>query len=225
MHDTATAGDRDRRGTARNAGLGAIAFGVLTLAQLQISDSPGGSYDQASVASFLASGHRVAVIVLFQLAVLGILGLVAFMAELRAAAAAASERAANVVWGLGVAAAACFTIGWGIDGGLALSHTEGGKDVVVTPATTYVLSEIGTTFIFGCGAILLGLALLAYVRAAGATLPRGVRVATAVAGVAGVAGLAFFTFFLQMLLIIGVGVALVVRRQQQQVNQPAPALA
>jgi hypothetical protein len=198
-----------------SAGVGAVAFGVLSITQLLIVNAPGGGYSAPAVTEFLGSGHRVAVIVVFHLAMLGVLGLVWFVAGLRdLGARVAGEARAYVVSGLGFAAAACFAIGWAVDTGQALAHTEGGADVVIPKTTTYLISQVGVTFVFGCGAMLLGLALLAFVRLARPVLSRPMRVALMIAGVAGFAGLAFFTFFLQLLIVTGVGVALLVRRDQ-----------
>ena len=52
------------------------------------------------------------------------------LAHLRDTLAASPERrrAASIVWGTGIAAAACFAIGWGVDGGQIFAHWEGGSD-------------------------------------------------------------------------------------------------
>ena len=41
-----------------------------------------------------------------------------------------------------------------------VAHLEGGGRSAISPAVTYLISEIGVVFIFGCGAILLGFALI-----------------------------------------------------------------
>src|SRR4051794_15184256 len=200
---------------SRAAGVGAIAFGVLTFAQLTLVNAPGGSYEESAVTDFLTTGHRVVVIAAFPLALLGVLGLVVFVSELRRLAVrSGAERVGGVVSVLGGAAAASFAIGWAVHCGLALAHVEGGEQVVISPTTTYTLSEIGVTFVFGSGAVLFGLALLSFAVAAKHAASPQMRLAMAIAGVAGVAGLAFFTFFLQLLLVTGVGVALVVRSRR-----------
>jgi hypothetical protein len=104
-----------------------------------------------------------------------------------------------VVWGLGIAGTASFAAGWALVGGEAVARLERGSSPAVPASVTYLVSEIGAVFIFGAGAIMLGLALLAYAVRAADTLPAWLRWSTAVAGVAGIAGLAFFPAFLFML--------------------------
>jgi hypothetical protein len=203
---------------SRAAGVGAIAFGVLTVAQLTLANPPGGSYEESAVAEFLTKGHRLVVIALFHLALLGVLGLVVFVAELRRLAVqSGAEQAGGVISTLGGAAAASFALGWAVHCGLVLAHVEGGDQVVMSPTITYTLSQIGVTFVFGSGAILFGLALLAFAIAAKDAVSPRMRLAIATAGVAGIAGLAFFTFFLQMLLVIGIGLALLLRAREADV--------
>jgi hypothetical protein len=195
------------------AGLGAIAFSVLTLVGVTVANPPGGNYSASQVSNYLAHGHRIAVIVVFHLAMLGLLGLIAVLTYLRDQLD--SRRAAGVLWGAGLASAACFAVGWGIIGGQAVAHLEGGRSIAISPAVTYLLSEIGVVFIFGCGAILLGLALIVLMLNAGAFLPRWLRWLTLVCGIAGVAGLAFFTFFILMLWGLTTGAWLVATVRQR----------
>jgi hypothetical protein len=185
------------------AAFGGIAFSVLTLVAVTIANSPGGNYSASQIADYLARGHRVAVIVVFHLALLGLLGLIAVLAHVRDLLP--DRRNATIIWGTGVAAAACFAIGWGIVGGQVIAHLEGGNAIAVSPAVTYLISEIGAVFIFGCGAILLGLALIVLMLNSSTVLPRWLRSLTLVCGIAGVAGLAFFTFFVLMLWGLAIG--------------------
>jgi hypothetical protein len=185
------------RRTAIGAGLGAIAFSVLTLVAVTVANAPGGTYSASQVADYLAHGHRIAVIVVFHFALLGLLGLIAALAHLRDQLD--NRRAATILWGTGLASAACFAVGWGIIGGQVIAHLEGGSSIAVAPALTYLISEIGVVFVFGCGAILLGLALIVLARTGRALLPGWLRWLTLICGVAGIAGLAFFTFFVLML--------------------------
>lgn len=189
------------RGGAVSAGLGAIGFGLLTLVSTLIANAPGGSYSADAVTSFTTKSHSVVVLVVFHLALIGLAGLVTTLAYLRARieTTLGDSRLAGVVWGLGVAAAASFAAGWALVGGEAVARLERGSSPVLPASVTYLVSEIGSVFIFGAGAILLGIALLAYAVRAADTLPAWLRWPTAVAGVAGIAGLAFFPAFLFML--------------------------
>jgi hypothetical protein len=200
-------GDYLSGGKAIGAGIGGIAFSVLTLVAVIVANSPGGNYSAAQVADYLARGHRVAVIVVFHLALLGLLGLIALLAHLRDLLE--NRRAASILWGTGLAAAASFAVGWGIAAGQVIAHLEGGRAIAISPPVTYLISEIGVVFVFGCGAILLGLALIVLMLNAGQLLPGWLRWLTLACGIAGVAGLAFFTFFVLMLWGIATGLWLI----------------
>jgi hypothetical protein len=193
---------------AQLAGAGALAFSVLTFAGLTVANAPGGDYDAASVAKYVAHGHAVAVIVVTHLALLGVLGLIYALAYLRDAVGAipGSRRAGSVIWGAGLAAAASFAIGWGVVGGQVIAHLEGGKAIVIPAPMTYLISQVGVVFIFGSGAILLGFALVVLMLSSRGLFPGWLRWLTLLAGVCGIAGLAFFTFFLLMLLLAVVGI-------------------
>ena len=202
---------QDSRRARVTAGLGAIAFSVLTLVAVIVANAPGGNYSASQVSDYLTRGHRIAVIVVFYLALLGLLGLIAALAHLRDQLE--NPGAASVVWGAGLASAACFAVGWGIIGGQVIAHLEGGSSIAVAPALTYLISEIGVVFIFGCGAILLGLALIVLSRNARTLLPGWLRWLTLICGVAGIAGLAFFTFFVLMLWGLATGTWLLATRR------------
>jgi hypothetical protein len=205
------------------AGVGAIAFGILTIVAVFVENAPGGNYSVSSVTDYLAHGHRVAAIVVTQLALLGIVGLICLLAQLRdtISVGPASNRAGAVVWGTGVAAAAAFTVGWGVLGGQVVAHLEGGSPIIIPPAVTYLISEIGVVFIFGCGAALLGLALIVLMLNSRTTLPTWLRRLTLFAGLCGIAGLAYFTFFLLMIWGIVIGIWLLsTRRNSQHATAP-----
>jgi hypothetical protein len=203
--------ERRGRSGALLAGGGAIAFGVLTVVAATVANTPGGNYSASSVADYLAHGHRVPVIVVTHLALLGVLGLIFLLAHLREAISVVPEyrRAGNIVWGTGLAAAASFALGWGVVGGQVIAHLEGGSDIVIPPAVTYLISEVGVVFIFGSGAILLGFALIVLMLNSRTVFPTWLRRLILIAGVCGVAGLAFFTFFVLMISLAVVGVWLV----------------
>lgn len=202
----------DTRAGAVTAGIGALAFGLLTLVATFVANAPGGSYSASAVARFTTKSHSVVVLVVFHLALVGIAGLLVALAHFRARieSTLGDSRLAAVVWSLGIAAAASFGAGWAIVGGESVARLERGGSAAVPASVTYLASEIGAVFIFGAGAILLGLALFAYAVRAAATLPAWLRWSAAVAGIAGIAGLAFFPAFLFMLWWIVAGAWLIV---------------
>ena len=205
------------------AGVGGIAFSVLTVVGFAVSLAPGGGYKESNIADYLAKGHRPAVFVAFYLGLLGVLGLICLLAHLREAIDSTpdKQRTAAIFWGTGLAGAASFAIGWAIIGGQVVAHLEGGHSIVVPPPLTYLIGEIGVVMIFGSGAVLLGFALIALGLAAPATFPTWLRWLTLIAGVASLAGLAFFPFFLLILWGIVVGAWLLVAGRGSE--QPAIA--
>ena len=60
-------------------------------------------------------------------------------------------------------------------------------------------------FVFGCGAMLLGFALITFAISSRALLPGRLRGLVLVLGLCGVAGLAWATFFVMLLGIAGLG--------------------
>jgi hypothetical protein len=183
------------------AGVGALAFGAMTLAATFISDVPGGGYTSSQVAGYVSRGERASQLIAFFLAMCALPGLICMLAHIRDALATRPEhrRASSLIWGSGIAAAACFAIGWGVDGGQILAHLEGGSAIVIPPAVTYLIAEIGVVFIFGCGAMLLGFALLTLMVSSRGLLPTWLRRLTLVFGLCGIAGLAWATFFVLLL--------------------------
>jgi hypothetical protein len=217
-----TSGTTSRAG-AMLGGVGGIAFGLLTLGGTIVANAPGGSYSASSVSSYLAHGHRVVVLVITHLALVGVLGLVALLAYLRDAISVRLENraAGNIVWGAGLVAAASYAIGWAVIGGQVVAHLEGGTIAIPAPLT-YLISEIGVMFIFGAGSIMLGFALITLMVSSRGVLPNWVRRVVLLAGLCGVAGLAFFPFFVLMICVAIVGVWLVAAGRA--VTTPAAAL-
>ena len=194
------------------AGVGSIAFSVLTIVGLALANPPGGTYKASDAAKYVAKGHHVAVfasVYVLLLAVLGLLLLLAYLRDLLSAAPN-GERVARIFWAMGIGAATSFAIGWAIVLGNAIAHAFGGSGVVVDPAVTYLASELGFSVVFGPAAILLGFALIAFVIGGRALVPAWLRWSTLVAGVAGVVSLAFFPAALVLLWGIVMGIWLLV---------------
>jgi hypothetical protein len=194
------------RSSSTVAGVGAVAFGILTFLAFFLANPPGSKYNASDVDAYLAKGHRAVVIVAMYLGWLGVVGLICFLGHLRGYVGGEGI-AASVFWGSGVAAAASFALGWSVDGGQIIAHLEGGKALSVSPAVTHLISEVGSVlFIFGSGSAMLGFGLIALMIASRETLPRWLRWLTLVAGVCGIAGPLFFTFFLLLLWAIAFGI-------------------
>jgi hypothetical protein len=194
------------------AGVGGITFGTLTVVAVFVSNMPGSNYKASDVADYLAKGHRVAGIVAMYLGFLAVGGLICLLAHLRDVLGAepGNARAASILWGTGLAAAASFAIGWGVAGGQIIAHLEGGSGLSIAPPVTHLIGELGVIFIFGSGSVLLGFSLIALMLASRTALPKWLRWSTLLAGLCGIAGPAFFTFFLLLLWAIVTGVWLLV---------------
>jgi hypothetical protein len=203
------------------AGIGALAFSISTVAALTIANSPGGNYSASQVTDYLASGHRIAILVVMHLALVGLVGLIAMLAHFRDMLPTGTARSA--VWGTGVASAGAFAVGWSIVGGQVVAHWEGGSAITIPLAVTYLISEVGSVLIYGVGALLLGCALIILMLNTRGVLPSWLRWMTLAAGIAGIAGLAFITFYLLMLWGIVVGVWLVTRAIRSATPLVAPS--
>jgi hypothetical protein len=204
------------------AGVGSIAFSVLTIVGLALANPPGGTYKASDAEKYVTKGHHVAVfasVYVLLLAVLGLLLLLAYLRDLLSAAPD-GERMAQVFWAMGIGAATSFAVGWAIVLGNAIAHAFGGSGVVVDPAVTYLASELGFSVVFGPAAILLGFALIAFVLGARTLVPAWLRWSTLVAGLAGVVSLAFFPAALVLLWGLVMGIWLLVPGRA-----PAPAAA
>lgn len=199
------------------AGFCAIAFGVMMLAATFISDAPGGNYSSSQVAGYVSSGKRASQLLAFFLAMCAIPALISTLAHIRDAVATSPDRgrAASLIWGSGIAAAACFALGWGVEGGQIIAHLEGGSAIVIPPAVTYLISEIGVVFIFGCGSMLLGFALITLMVSSRGLIPNWLRRVTLVVGICGVAGLAWATFFALLVGMVVIGAWLVAAGRAQ----------
>jgi hypothetical protein len=195
------------RSRAALAGLAALAFSVLTIVGLFLSNLPGGNYSAHDAAKYISRGHHVAVFVSAYLLLLGTFGLIWLLAYLREVAFAGPNDAwlARLFWGSGICAAASLAVGWSLVLGVAMSTAFGGHSVTLAPNVTYVLVEVGSTAVWGAGGFLLGLALIALVLASRPTFPAWLRWATGIAAVGGITSLAFFPSGLLILWGVAIG--------------------
>ena len=202
------------------AGVGALAFSVLSLTASILVNNPGGGYDESTVTQYLAPGHFPVVLVGLCLGLLGVVGLLTLLSHLRELIGAGGneQQLGNVFWGTGVASAACFAVGWGFIAGQPVAHAEAGTVLVVAPTVTHLVSETGgSVMIFGSGSMLLGLALaILFIKPA--SLPAWLRWLTLIAAIAGFAGLAFFPVVLLLLWGVVIGLWLLMANRKQQTS-------
>jgi len=176
------------------AGIGAIAFGTLTLVGIVVGAAPGGNYTEGDVASYVSIGHLPTVIVTGYLALAGVFGLICLLAYLRQVIAVdpGREFSANIFWGTGLASAASFAVGWGLVTGIAVAAAEGGSAASVSHAATYQISDMSLNVLYGSGGIFLGLALIALMINSRGALPAWLRWITLVCGVLAIGTPAYF---------------------------------
>lgn len=186
---------------ARIGGIGGIAFAILTMAALVIGSPAGGNYKASDITSYVASGHRAGVFVAAYLAVLAAVGLVCLLASLRASAGApgGDETTGSVFWGLGLAAAGAFAVGWSILLSMPLAYAFGGSTFSLPTAEIYAITQAGNIVVFGASGVLLGAALITLAAAGGTTLPPWMRWLTLAAGIIGLASIAFFPWFILLI--------------------------
>jgi hypothetical protein len=198
------------------AGVGAIAFAVLSFAAIFFVNWPGGGYSESIVNSYVASGNLPVALAGTLIGLIGVVGLVCLFAYLTQAAAESSPSISlvpQIVWGVGLAGAAAFGVGWGLVSAQPLAHVEAGVNLGVAPTLTYMISEATSAIIFGPAPMLIGLALIALTLGSGKALPRWLRWLTLVAGVLALTSLAFFTFFLFLAWSLVIGVWLVLSKR------------
>lgn len=194
----------------RAAGLGLLAYGIGTPFAFMTIGSPGGNYDDATVAAYVSRGHWVTAFLLAYVGAFAALGLLAFGSGLRDDLG----RAGRTVWGVSVAGTAAAVVGWFLVGGVAVAAAEGGSAVATVPhPVIYTLTEMSNLVAVCASSFLVGVAGL--VLAARARLATPLRIVTAVAGVCGIVGPLFFPLFLFWLWAIGFGVYLAATRSRR----------
>lgn len=185
------------------AGVGALAFGILSFVAFVIANPPGGSYKASDMADFVAKGHRPAVFVSVYVMLLAGAGLLLALARLRDLI---DGQRASLFWGFGIGAAAAWVIGYAvvISPAAALAFSSGDLSTL-PPTLVYTVSEAGWAVMYGGGGLLLGCALVTF--AAGrVSVAAWLRWFTAVAGVASLAGIAWFPLFVVYLWAIALGI-------------------
>lgn len=204
------------------AGLGALAFGILTFVAFMVANPPGGNYKASDVSKFLAKGHRFEVFLSAYLMLLAAAGLLLLLAHLRRAIGAGQRE--SVFWGFGVASVAAWLGGYAvaISPSLALAFSGGHLSTLPAP-TAYTFSEAGWALMYGGGGLLLGAALVTFALGA-VTVPAWVRWFTLVAGIASLAALAWFPFFLVYAWAIVLGIWTLVA-DRSRVGEPSAAPA
>src|SRR5437660_4877282 len=115
------------------AGVGGLAFGILTFVAILVGSPVGGTYKASDVADYLAKGHRTAVFISFVLVVLAGVGLVCLLGRLREAVAGDARGLGHVFWGLGLASAASWVAGFAVVVAPPISQAYGGTEAAIDP--------------------------------------------------------------------------------------------
>jgi hypothetical protein len=206
--------------TRRTAGAALLVYTVATFAANAFIAAPGGSYEPKVVTTFVSSGHYAMAYTTAYLGCLGAVALLPFVLGVRAEIGHLGELA----WGLGIAAAATGVIGWFITGGVDVAMAEGGSSVHngVTSPTVYTLTEIGNLVSWCAPALFMGIVAILLSRTA--SLPRWLRIFSAVAGVCGILAPFFFTYFVYLLWTLVLGFTWVSQRSSSSAAQAQPSL-
>jgi hypothetical protein len=152
---------------------------------LFISNPPGGSTDAAHVASFIASGHRPAVIVALYFGMLAVFGLIALLALLRNAMERVTSdvNMSRIFWGAGVVAAAAIAAGDIINQGPALAAAT----FTIAAPTIYLVVDVGAGLLLFAGGVMLAVALITVAVSSPSPLPAWLRWLTLALGVVALA--------------------------------------
>jgi hypothetical protein len=190
-HGTETAASLQRSSIV--AGIGALAFGVLTIVGLALINPPGGTYKESNVTAYLEKGHRFSAFAGLYVEILAVIGLILVLAFLRNGVRSAATQ--RLFWVLGLFGAGSIVMGWTIMDAGAFARAVGGSSVVVSAPTTYLITQVGATIAWGPGAIFLALALIALAGSSRPALPSWLRWLTLVLAVIALASPAFFPSF------------------------------
>lgn len=207
------------KGQATLAGVGALAFGVLTWVAFIVANPPGGSYKASDMADYIAKGHRASVFISVYLMLIAAVGLLLALARLRDAIADGPRR--SFFWGLSVVAVASWMAGYAVvvTPSTALAFSSGDLKTL-DPSLVYTLSEGGWAMMYGAGGLMLGVALITFALKPVA-VPAWVRWVTLVGGIASLFAIAWFPMFVVYLWAIVVGIWLLV---SSRVRAASPTL-
>lgn len=172
-------------------GIGAIAFGVLTFVGYLVADWPGGPYNEATARNYASGDHLPLALIGTSVGLLAVAGLVCLLAHLQRRSEASASNGSpvpQIVWGIGLASAAAFAVGWGLVSAQPLAHAEAGVDIPVANTLTYMISEATSAIIFGPAAMLAGIALIIFSTGSGGrVLPAWLWWSTLVTGLIAIA--------------------------------------
>jgi hypothetical protein len=186
------------------AGIGALAFGVLTIVGLALMNPPGGTFKESNITSYLEKSHRVAAFAGLYVEILAVVGLILALAFLRDAISSRPTR--RLFWTLGMLGAASIILGWTIMDAGAFARAVGGSAVAVSAPTTYLVSQVGATIVWGPGAIFLALALITLTGSSSPAVPSWLRWVTLGLAVIALASPAFFPSFALLVWAVATGI-------------------
>jgi hypothetical protein len=176
----------------RAAGLGLLAYGIVTPVALMISQPPGGDYVDSDIAKYISSGHRANSIALAFLAGIAAFGILVFANRMRHELRSGGD----VLWGLAVTGTALSVIGWFLLGGMATAFAIGGESLAsgVPHPVVYLVGLMSLMVGVVSSSFFVGIA--AWVLAAKALLPGWLRIASYVGGLGGLLGVIYMPLFL-----------------------------
>jgi hypothetical protein len=207
------------RSIPKAAGIGLLVYGIGVTAAFMSLGAPGGDYEPAGVAGYVASGHWPTAFALSYLAAFAALGLLVFGQALRGLGGAVGE----LVWGAAIAGTATSVVGAFVTGGLDVAMAEGGSSVQagVPHPVVYAITEIGNLLCVCGPAFFAG--VIAVVLAVRAPFPAWLRAFSVLGGVCGILAPFFFTYFIFVIWAVVAGVFLSTSRTEVAESALAPA--
>lgn len=204
---------------SRSTGLGLLGYGVGTAVAFLASGSPGGSYSDANVATYVSSGHFAVAAGCWLVGAFAALALLVVANGLRAL-----PGTGRLLAGLTGVGAAAGIVGAFVSGGLAVAMSEGGAAVRrgVPHSVVYTITEIGNLLAICAPALCVGVAGIVLAGRHG--LPSWLRVFSFVAGICGILAPIFVTWFVFVTWTVVLGIALAVRRSPAASTRPVPSL-
>ena len=191
----------------RSTGLGLLVYGIGTVIAFAAIGLPGGAYEPAKVAAYLAQGHALSTFAIAYLGLFATLGLLAFGQGIRAELGTWGDTA----WALSVAALTLGLVGWFVGAGVVVATAEGGPAIStgIPLPVAHTIGEIAG-LLAGCApAFCIGVIALLLTRA---QLPGWLRAFSAVAGVCGILAPLYFTIFVYLLWTLVCGATLALSR-------------
>ena len=176
----------------RTAGLGLLAFGIVTPAAVIISKMPGVGipHEERNIAEYLVSSNRAGGNTAAFLAGIAALGVLVFANWMRHELRSSGD----LLWGLAIVGTGLAVAGWFLLGGMGLSVGEAGVASGLPHQVVYLNVHMASSVAIEASSLVISIAVL--VLAARTALPGWLRVASYVGALGGLTGVIFMPLYL-----------------------------